>query len=263
VTLLLNDENAALELLTHLRLLRMDKAEFFSDPSKGELGVMALEFFDVNALAIARNTNKFKIHDDAAAALQTHFFADDQVTAKEVRRLMDINQKYITGIIPSSDASDFRTSTPGIIAQTLKTTGKVKLGTDFAVPPEHFSELYDLYRRIRAECGQYFTHIPGLPTSATWGHAGDCNLHMNLFPSTPSERELAEEWYGQLVETVIRLRGTVTAEHGTGKKQVRAFGREVHYLEHMYGERGLKEIASVKRAFDPNGLFNPGNLGVL
>ncbi len=165
------------------------------------------------------------------------------------------------GIIPSHLASAFRTSTPGIVAESLKRLGLTKLGTDFAVSPEQFPELFEVYRSIRQECEERFTTPAGLPTSATWGHIGDCNLHMNLFPNSLSEAQLAEGLYERAVEKVLTLGGTITAGQGTGKKAVYAFGGKKHYLEHMLGRKGLEEIASVNNVFDPQGILNPGNLG--
>jgi D-lactate dehydrogenase (cytochrome) len=86
---------------------------------------------------------------------------------------------------------------------------------------------------------------------------------MNLFPNTAEELQLAEELYGIAVEEVIKLGGTVSAEHGTGKKSVYAFGQKKHYLEHMLGPKAIGEIAAVKKVFDPKDILNPGNLAFL
>ena len=43
-------------------------------------------------------------------------------------------------------------------------------------------------------------------------------------------------------------------------KTLQIGGRDVPYLELMYGVDGLREIARVKKVFDPNGILNVGNM---
>jgi len=86
-----------------------------------------------------------------------------------------------------------------------------------------------------------------------YGHAGDGNLHLRpLFDTQdPGILELvasvAEEVYG----CVLELGGTVTGEHGMG--MLRA-----PYLEREWGPALTRLMAGVKRAFDPEGILNPG-----
>ena len=45
--------------------------------------------------------------------------------------------------------------------------------------------------------------------------------------------------------------GTVSAEHGIGKLKH-------EFLEVLYGEKGLGEMAALKKALDPSGMLNRG-----
>jgi D-lactate dehydrogenase (cytochrome) len=47
--------------------------------------------------------------------------------------------------------------------------------------------------------------------------------------------------------------GTISAEHGIGKLK-----RE--YLLELYGEQHLREMAELKRAFDPAGILGRGTM---
>jgi D-lactate dehydrogenase (cytochrome) len=47
--------------------------------------------------------------------------------------------------------------------------------------------------------------------------------------------------------------GTLSAEHGVGKLK-----RE--YLKLFYTEEQLRQMAQLKRAFDPNGILGRGNI---
>jgi D-lactate dehydrogenase (cytochrome) len=54
--------------------------------------------------------------------------------------------------------------------------------------------------------------------------------------------------------------GTLSAEHGVGKKTVEVGGQRVPYLELMVGQAGLEQIARAKRALDPGLVLNMGNM---
>jgi D-lactate dehydrogenase (cytochrome) len=51
----------------------------------------------------------------------------------------------------------------------------------------------------------------------------------------------------------VKVGGTISAEHGIGKLK-----RE--YLRELYSEEHLKEMAALKRAFDPAGILGRGNI---
>jgi D-lactate dehydrogenase (cytochrome) len=93
-----------------------------------------------------------------------------------------------------------------------------------------------------------------------FGHIGDCHLHFNFITASEAERIHAKELYSELAKVAISMGGTISGEHGVGKKTLAIDGRTMPYLELMYGKAGLEEIARVKSAFDPKGLLNAGNM---
>ena len=84
-------------------------------------------------------------------------------------------------------------------------------------------------------------------------HAGNGNLHPVVFydASKPGEMERSEELGGKLLEVCIDVGGTITGEHGVGIEKPRQ--RCVQFRECE-----LAMFHSVKAAFDPAGLLNPG-----
>ena len=52
---------------------------------------------------------------------------------------------------------------------------------------------------------------------------------------------------------MLELGGTLSAEHGIGKLKA-------EYLVGMYQEEGIREMARVKKALDPDLVLNRGNL---
>jgi len=92
-------------------------------------------------------------------------------------------------------------------------------------------------------------------TIATYGHAGDGNLHPTI---TCDERDAAEmvrvhQAVDEIFHTAIELGGTLSGEHGIGVAKQR-------YMELEFGAGGVAVMQRVKQALDPLGLLNPGKM---
>jgi glycolate oxidase len=84
---------------------------------------------------------------------------------------------------------------------------------------------------------------------ATFGHAGDGNMHPTIvFQKEDQSRVMLA--FDQILTTALELGGTVTGEHGVGILK-RA------YLNADLGESHRLNL-TVKAAFDPLGIMNPG-----
>ena len=122
-----------------------------------------------------------------------------------------------------------------------------KLGTDMAVPPESFPAIWKAYAQARSA---------GIRT-VLFGHLGQYHLHLNFLPADEMELARSREHYLHLARTAVALGGTISAEHGVGKKHlVDEDGADHPYLYYLYGNDGLRAIQRVKAAFDPAGLLN-------
>jgi len=139
---------------------------------------------------------------------------------------------------------EFRHALPSGINEWLAHHGQRKIGADMAVPDAAFEAMFRIYRETLN------------PTGLAWlafGHLGDNHLHVNLLPKNDEEAARARAIYRTLVERIVGLGGTVSAEHGLGKIKA-------SYLAIMYGEGVFEEMVELKRAFDPSLILGRGNM---
>jgi len=89
------------------------------------------------------------------------------------------------------------------------------------------------------------------PTATTiiWGHLAEGNLHVNVVGPPPDDEAVDQA----VLRLVARYGGSISAEHGIGVAKARWLG-----LTRSPSELAL--MRSVKHAFDPAGLLNPGVL---
>src|ERR1700676_3980247 len=86
-------------------------------------------------------------------------------------------------------------------------------------------------------------------------HAGDGNLHpLILFDAEDADQMRRCELFGaDILETSVRLGGTVTGEHGVGVEKLNSM-----CVQFSPAERA--QFVGVKHAFDPHELLNPGKV---
>jgi glycolate oxidase len=84
-------------------------------------------------------------------------------------------------------------------------------------------------------------------------HAGDGNLHpLILFDANdPGELERTERFAGEVLEKCVEVGGTITGEHGVGVEKI-------NQMCVQFAAAEIERFHGVKRAFDPEGLLNPG-----
>ncbi|MCI0667633.1 MAG: FAD-binding oxidoreductase, partial [Methylococcaceae bacterium] len=84
-------------------------------------------------------------------------------------------------------------------------------------------------------------------------HAGDGNLHpLILYDANhPGDVERAERFGSDILELCVAVGGTITGEHGVGVEKI-------NQMCIQFNEAELRQFHAVKRAFDEQGLLNPG-----
>jgi len=86
-------------------------------------------------------------------------------------------------------------------------------------------------------------------------HAGDGNLHPLIMfdASDPDQLHRCELFGADILETSVAMGGTVTGEHGVGVEKLNSMCVQFSAEEN-------EQMFAIKRAFDPQGLLNPGKV---
>lgn len=121
-----------------------------------------------------------------------------------------------------------------------------KLNEDIVVPLKNLEPLMSFVRELEEKSG--------LPI-ATFGHAADGNLHVNIIyhQKDSEERKQAFAAVEALLQEVVRLGGAISGEHGIG------LGKSP-FLRLQFSDAEIQAMQRIKSALDPKGILNPGKI---
>ena len=111
---------------------------------------------------------------------------------------------------------------------------------DVSVPADRYAELVDRAQEVVAAV------VPAART-VVYGHVGDGNLHVNVLGPAPEDHAVDDA----VLELVLELGGSVSAEHGIGVAKVA-------WLVRDRGPEAVAAMRAIKTAWDPAGIMNPG-----
>lgn len=125
-------------------------------------------------------------------------------------------------------------------------TGAVGWTTDVCVPISRLSECIEATKRDLATASVPATIV---------GHVGDGNFHVifSIDPAAAGEFDEVASINARLVERALAMDGTCTGEHGIG------LGKQPWLVKEL-GDDAVDVMRTIKRAIDPNDLFNPGKI---
>lgn len=238
-----NDEDSALEFVIAAR----DKSR-----SGEKLDARGLEFFDKRSLKFLMDDYP-NIPDSAGAAIwfeQEYKNGEDDMAASIWGELVeqfngDLENSWFAATPAEIEKfKEFRHAVSAKVNEFISRVNLRKVGTDVAVPDEHFKNFYYHLKSSAETSGINFL---------IYGHFGNSHYHLNLLPKNETEFASAKKLYGEICAKAVEMKGTVSAEHGIGKIK-----RD--YLLMMYGEEAIKQMAQVKLAFDPKGILGRGNI---
>jgi FAD/FMN-containing dehydrogenase len=200
-------------------------------------GLRMLEYMDANSLTLLDNPHK-------AAVLIEQIGDEPHELLEQADALWEASW-FANNAADRERFRVFRHSLPERVNDTVRRNGSLKMGTDFAVPLDRNREMLAIYRK---SCDKYF---PG--QYVIFGHIGDAHLHVNLLPTTPAQQSQAKELILDLAREAVSLGGTVSAEHGVGK-------RKAHLLDLQFTPAQTDSMKKVKRYLDPEWRLGVGTI---
>ncbi|MEZ4381231.1 MAG: FAD-linked oxidase C-terminal domain-containing protein [Nannocystaceae bacterium] len=212
----------------------------------------ALEFADRTCaqVLIASGELAVPVPEDAGALLWLELDGDAAGLDAAIRRAAALCRDAGALAVEVAGDSDTRERLWDVrraLSYTLRARWPKKISEDVAVPLGRLPELAAAARAIGER--------QRLDT-ASFGHAGDGNLHVNFLydPASADDVEArVQRAVAELFAATIELGGTLTGEHGVGLSK-----RPYMPLEQPPALRGLQ--LAIKRAWDPQGILNPGKI---
>jgi glycolate oxidase len=208
-----------------------------------------LELMDKRMTAAAEDYVHAGYDLDAAAILLCESDGTAAEVDEEIRRAIDVlNANGATRIEISRDEQQRLQFWSGR-KNAFPASGRMSpdyMCMDSTIPRKRLAEML---RTIGEMEGKYALRCVNV------FHAGDGNLHpLILFDANdPDEMRRCELFGADILETSIKLGGTVTGEHGVGVEKLNSM-----CVQFSAAERA--QMMAVKSAFDPAGLLNPGKV---
>ncbi|MBI2777266.1 MAG: FAD-binding protein [Chloroflexi bacterium] len=209
---------------------------------------VTLELLDRETIAAVEDWHHLGLDTTAEAMLMVESDAPgagaaDEITRAEAACIAAGSHAVVRAADPQE--ADWLRQARRLALRALERQGTVRL-EDVGVPRAAVPALLRAIARIAAAHGV---------RCATFGHAGDGNLHPNLIfaPDDPAAAELTHRVRDEIFRAALDLGGTVTAEHGIG-----AARRE--WLPIQRGDAAVAVMRSIKAALDPLGILNPGRV---
>lgn len=209
-----------------------------------ELRPSMLELMDNASIAAVEQWQSMGLDTDAGALLIGQFDSPGaQGDAQRLSALCEMAGAEETFVSEDPQEAEMLVAARRMIIPALESVGDWLLD-DVAVPRTHLAEAMQQI------------HDVGLKHDvqiATFGHAGDGNLHPTIVTPRGDEdaahRALAA--FDDILDVALANEGTITGEHGIGSMKREALAKELDDVQ-------LDLHTRIKQALDPRGILNPG-----
>lgn len=225
-----------------------DAAKTVSDIIKAKIIPSTLEIMDSVSI---RCVEEFSLAGlpDADAVLLIEVDGSPEATGKEAGKIEKIclenNALEVRAASEKKEVKDLWNARRAISASLFRIKPN-KINEDIVVPRASIPELISGVQEIGK--------IRGL-LIASFGHAGDGNIHVNVMydKKDPKEAEAAQSAVREIFALTLRLKGTISGEHGVGITKT-------GYLDMELSPPAIEAMKRIKNALDPKGILNPGKI---
>lgn len=206
----------------------------------------ALEFLDAGSLNLIRGRYPDMLPADTHAMLMIEVDGSGLDMAESVAAILAACQSENLIFAGEVDNIAALWKARKALSPLLREIAPKKINEDVVVPVDTLPQFLAGLTQLST---QYQLH------NVNFGHAGNGNIHVNLLinPDNPDEVARAEQCLDEVFNLVIKLRGTLSGEHGVGSEKRAFVTKEIDAST-------LNLMRAIKRVFDPNNILNPGKL---
>jgi len=209
----------------------------------------AMEMIDQTTIGAVEDAFGCGYPRDAAAALL--------IELDGLREGMDAQAERVMAACRDCGARDVRVARDEAERQLLWKGRKSAFGAYGRISPAYMvmdgviprTKLPEVLRRVNDIVAAH-----GLRVGNVF-HAGDGNLHPNILydPRKPGEEARVVEAGGEILKVCADVGGSISGEHGIGLEKV-------DYMSLIFSEADLAFMRSLREAFNPRNLCNPGKI---
>jgi glycolate oxidase len=208
-----------------------------------------LEMMDKPMTAAVEDFVKAGYDLDAAAILLCESDGTVEEVEEEIGRMTDVLRRCGATAIACSENEDERLKFWSGRKNAFPASGRISpdyMCLDSTIPRKRLADILLAIQQMEVKYNLRCCNV---------FHAGDGNLHpLVLFDANdPDELHRCELFGADILETSVAMGGTVSGEHGVGVEKLNSMCVQFTAAENemMFG---------VKRAFDPEGMLNPGKV---
>ncbi|MDE5413829.1 glycolate oxidase subunit GlcD [Alkalihalobacterium chitinilyticum] len=208
-----------------------------------------LEFMDQSTLEVVEDFAKIGLPTDVGAVLLIEQDGPREVVERDIEKIAEICREQQAKSVQIAQTAEEGLALATARRAALSALARKKPTTileDATVPR---SKIAEMVKAIDEIAEKHQVEI------CTFGHAGDGNLHPTCMTDARNQEEIerVEEAFADIFAKAIELGGTITGEHGVGVMKA-------PYLAWKLGEEGVNAMKTLKFAFDPNNIMNPGKV---
>jgi FAD/FMN-containing dehydrogenase/Fe-S oxidoreductase len=221
---------------------------------------IAIELMDDPIMQAAKENieqakNRFFIKGDPAAILMIEFAFESEkelqdaasVTEKELKEAgLGHHYPLVTGVDKIKQVWALRTAGLGLMANIPGDRKGIPGVEDTAVYPEYLPDYIADFKELLGELGLesiYYAHIA----------TGEIHFRPLINFKDPKDVEIFNKLMEGVASLVKKYRGSMSGEHGDGRVRGR-------FIPFMLGEKCYGFVQSVKNAWDPENILNPGKI---
>ena len=201
----------------------------------------AIEFVDKTTL----DQIKFKFNKKSKCLLFVEY--DEKIISHERQLKLIVTGKIVKKLQKKEEIHQWWRYRDSSLQYSLKSIKKEKriphVIEDAAIPLKDLPKLFSTLNKINKK---YNTR------SIVYGHAGNGNVHVRLI-SNRQKIEIIKKIAIEYFDEIIKLGGTITAEHGDGLARS-------EFIKKQYGEKNYQIFKEIKKFFDPENILNPGKI---